>query len=77
VLKFTGDQVEPGTTFNIFNCEKTKIVIEGRCKNVMLSRCKKVDITIDETVSGMEVIKSEQMKVRIVKAVKNISVELC
>jgi len=50
-LTFPAAEVNPGMTFNFFNCEKTKVVIEGKVKNVMLSRCKKMDIKIDETMS--------------------------
>uniref|UniRef100_A0A7S3FX04 C-CAP/cofactor C-like domain-containing protein n=1 Tax=Strombidium rassoulzadegani TaxID=1082188 RepID=A0A7S3FX04_9SPIT len=43
----------------------------------MMSRCKKVDISVTETMSMVEVIKSEQIKVRVIKKVPTVSVELC
>jgi len=50
-LVFPAAEVNPGMTFNFFNCEKTKVVIEGKFKNAMFSRCKKVDFKMDEAVS--------------------------
>jgi len=35
-LTFSAEEVQPGMTFNFFNCEKTKVVVEGKCKNLML-----------------------------------------
>jgi len=43
-IKFNEDEVMPGMTFNLFNCEKTTVIIEGKCKNFMLSRCKNVKL---------------------------------
>jgi hypothetical protein len=43
-LVFPAAEVNTGMTFNFFNCEKTKVVIEGKFKNAMMSRCKNVHI---------------------------------
>lgn len=56
---FPAAEVNPGMAFNLFNCEKTKIVVEGKFKNMMLSRCKKVNVTVEDMISTLEVIKSE------------------
>ena len=76
-ITFSGDEVQPGMTFNFFNCEKTKVVIQGKCKNLMLQRCKKFEIKIDEAVSMLEVIKSEGIKVTVEKRLPQVSIELC
>jgi len=76
-IEFSGDEVQPGMTFNFFNCEKTKVIIVGKCKNLMLQRCKKMDIQIDEALSMMEVIKCEGVKVRIQKKLQTLNIELC
>jgi len=34
-VHFKAEEVQTGMTFNFFNCEKTKIIIEGKCKNIM------------------------------------------
>ena len=73
---FPAAEVNPGMAFNLFNCEKTKIVVEGKFKNMMLSRCKKVQVTVDELISTLEVIKSEDIKVNVSKKCPTISVEL-
>ena len=76
-IEFTEDDVQPGMTFNFFNCTKTKVVIPGKCKNLMLQRCKKMDITINEAMSMMEVIRCEDTKIRIQTKVPCVSIELC
>lgn len=63
-------------TFNFFNCEKTKVIIEGKCKNVMFQRCKKLEVRVDECLSMMEIIKCENSKVFVNKKVPITSVEL-
>lgn len=75
-LHFPAAEVNPGMTFNFFNCEKTKVVIEGKFKNAMLSRCKKMEIKMDECMSMMEILKSENVKMTVDKKCPMISVEL-
>jgi adenylyl cyclase-associated protein len=75
-LTFPASEVNPGMTFNFFNCEKTKVIIEGKFKNVMFSRCKKIDFKMDEAMSMVEIIKSEGMKMHVSKKCPQISIEL-
>lgn len=75
-LVFPAAEVNPGMTFNFFNCEKTKVVIEGKFKNAMFSRCKKVEFKMEECMSMVEIIKSESMKMTVTKKCGCISVEL-
>jgi hypothetical protein len=35
-IVFKEEEVLPGMTFNFFNCEKTKVVVPAKCKNLML-----------------------------------------
>ena len=51
-------------------------MIEGKFKNAMLSRCKKIEIKMDECLSMMEILKSEDVKVTVGKKCPMISVEL-
>lgn len=74
-LEFKEDEVLPGMTFNFFDCNKTKIIIHGKCKNVMMSKCKRVDISIQETMSMVEVLNSEDCKLRVGKKIPTVSVE--
>ena len=75
-LLFPAAEVNPGMTFNFFNCEKTKVVIEGKFKNAMLSRCKKMDIKMDECMSMMEILKCENVKMTVIKKCPMVSIEL-
>jgi len=59
------DEVEMGHMFNFYNCEKTKVVIEGKAKSVLVSRGKRMDLSVTELISGIEVIKSEATKLRV------------
>lgn len=76
-IVFPAAEVNPGMTFNFFNCEKTKVVIEGRFKNLMMSRCKKVQLTMDDCMSMIECMKSETIKISVKKKCPMISIELC
>jgi hypothetical protein len=39
-IKLEEEQVDPKMTYNFFNCERCVIIIPGKIKGVMLSRCK-------------------------------------
>ena len=58
--------------YNFYNCENIKIKIVGKIKGVLLSKCKKVDITVDDIISNVEVIKSDATKFRITTKCQNI-----
>ena len=75
-LIFPAAEVNVGMTFNFFNCEKTKVIIEGKFKNGMLSKCKKMDIKMDEAMSMMEMLRCEGIKLTVIKKCPAISVEL-
>lgn len=76
-VEFSADEVQVGMTFNVFNCEKTTIIINGKFKNCMLSRCKNVKITVEEAISTAEIIKSENIQFKVLKKMPTISVEHC
>lgn len=76
-ITFTADQVNASTTFNFFNCEKCKIIIPGKFKNAMFSRCKKSEITLDSTMSMVEVLKSDDVKLFVNVKIPTISIQVC
>lgn len=63
-ITFDEDDVSNNMAFNLFNCNKTKLVIGGKIRNVMFSRCKRCEVTLDECISMVEVLKSEATKIR-------------
>jgi adenylyl cyclase-associated protein len=75
-LFFPAAEVNSGMTFNFFNCEKTKVVIEGKFKNAMLSKCKKMEIKMEEAMSMMEILRCEDIKLTVTKKCPAVSVEL-
>ena len=76
-VEFKAEEVQVGMTFNVFNCEKTNIIINGKFKNCMLSRCKGVKVTVEEAISTAEIIKSENIRFTVIKKMPTISVEHC
>ena len=76
-IHIKAEEVSIGSMFNFYTCEGTKIIIEGKCKSVLLNKCKKVDITVNELISSMEIIKSDATKVKILTKCPTLSVELC
>lgn len=62
-------------SFCFFDCNKTKVIIEGKCKNVMLQKCKRMDISIDSTMALCEVLKCDAIKVRVQKNVRTVNIE--
>lgn len=75
VITFDEDEVQPGMTFNLFNCDQTTVIIKGRCKNIMLSRCKKTILQVDECMATVEVIKCERCQIKPMVKVPTVSIE--
>ena len=66
-IKFEGADVDGSTSFAFYNCEKINVIIVGKFKTFLFSRCKQVKLTMDESISQGEIIKSERMKVHVNK----------
>lgn len=66
------DDAQPGMSFNFYNCENVKVTIPKKVKSILLSRCKKVDLKFDETIAMVEVIRSDECKVRIMVGNKRV-----
>ena len=75
-ITIEGDAVTTGTTFNFFNCEKTTIIIKGKFKNIVMSRCKKVNLVFDELLSTCELLRCENMKIQINKSCPSLLCEI-
>lgn len=76
-IEFTAEQVQPGMTINIFNCEGSTIKIAGKCKNIMMSKCKKCEFFIEEVMSLVEVMKCDDSKIYALKCIPRVSVQTC
>jgi len=72
-----GDEVKPSSTFNFFNCERTKVIVKGKFKNICLSRCKRVNFEVDSCLSMIEVLKSDTCKVKVNGKIPMMSIEHC
>jgi adenylyl cyclase-associated protein len=74
-ITFEENEVENNMTFNFFNCEKCTVVIKGKFKAAMMNRCKKVDFSLTECISVIEIIRCDDMKLRTAVKVPMINVE--
>jgi len=74
-LKFEGSEVDIGTGFNFFNCERCKVIIVGKFKNFMFQRCKRIQFSVEECVSIGEIINSDDFKVTVQDRLPTVSVE--
>ena len=63
LLKFEGEDVQPNYGFAICKCKDTQIVIDGKCKNVMLEGCQNVKVLVDSVLSSIEVINSKKITI--------------
>lgn len=76
-IVFAAKDVKPNMSFNFFNCEKCDITIEGKSKTAMFSKCKKMNVKIEQTVSMVEIMKGTDSKFTILKSVPQLNVEHC
>lgn len=64
-IVFKEEDVNKSMSFNFYNCEKTKIIIEGKIKSVLFSRCKKCNVTINDMISQTELLRCDAMKINV------------
>lgn len=76
-IKLEEEQVDPKMTYNFFNCERCVIIIPGKIKGVMLSRCKGSKLQCDTVISTVEIIKSNDVKIYPKISMPYISIEGC
>jgi hypothetical protein len=50
-LKLEAHQIDSKMSYNFFNCERCNIVIPGKIKTVLMSRCKGTKLQVDEVIS--------------------------
>ena len=59
-MKFEGDNVQPNYAFVLIKCKDTTLIVDGKCKNVMLESCQNVKIVVDSILANIEVINSKK-----------------
>ena len=74
-IKFEGKDVDNGVMFKFFNCEKCHIVIIGKFKGFLFSRCKRINFQLEDCISLGEMLNCDDMKVTPFKALPCLSVE--
>lgn len=63
------------TAVNVFDCVGCTFIFEGKIKGLMLEKCKKTDVKIEEVIAPVEVINCDTVKVFGYKQLNHVSVE--
>ena len=65
VLKYEGEDVQPNYGYALIKCQDTAIVIEGKCKTIMLESCTNVKLIVNSIVTNVEVINCKKIQVTV------------
>jgi adenylyl cyclase-associated protein len=63
------------TAVNIFDCVDCTFTFEGKIKGLMMEKCKKSTLIVEEVVAPVEVINCDTVKVNGIKQLNHVSVE--
>jgi Adenylate cyclase associated (CAP) C terminal len=74
-LKFEGEDVQPNYGFALIKCSDTTVVIDGKCKTLMLENCSNVKIVCTTILANVEVLNSKKITVTIKEQVPLFSIE--
>lgn len=70
-----GNDLDKNVLVNLYNCTKVKVVLIGKFSNFMLSRCKRVQVFLQECIALGEVINCDDIKVNVETKLPTVSVE--
>ena len=66
VVKFSGEeQVQPNYGWALIKCQDTTVVIEGKCKTIMLENCTNVKVVVDSIMANFEVLNCKKITVTV------------
>jgi hypothetical protein len=65
VLKFTGEEVQSNYGFALIKCTDTTMVVEGKCKTIMLENCQNVKVIVDSIMANVEIINCKKVTVTV------------
>ncbi len=75
LIKFTEEDVRMSYNFMIIKCKDTVVVIEGKCKNVMIENCQNVKVVVNELLAAVEVLNSKKVTVQALKKLPQFIIE--
>jgi len=65
VLKFEGEDAQPNYGYALIKCQDTTLVVEGKCKTIMLENCSNIKIVATSIMANIEVINCKKITVTI------------
>ena len=75
LLKFGGDDVQPNYGFVLVKCKDTQMIVEGKCKNIMLEGCQNVKVLAESILSTIEVLNCKKVTIQVKQQLPQISFE--
>ncbi|TNV79474.1 hypothetical protein FGO68_gene8230 [Halteria grandinella] len=75
VLQFQGEDVEPNYGFALIKCQDTTVVIDGKCKTIMLENCQNIKIVCSSILANIEVLNSKKITVTIRETCPQFNIE--
>ena len=65
VLKFEGEDVQPNSGFALIKCKDTTLVVDGKCKTIMLENCQNVKLIVTSVMANIEVLNCKKITITI------------
>jgi len=76
MLKFSGEEeVYSSFTFMITKCRDTTIVIQGKCKNIVMNECFNVKVVFDSVLATFEIINGKKITVQVQEQLPYLTIE--
>ena len=67
--------VEKNQQILLFKCERTNVIITGKCNNISVNNCKKTNIVFDDAICGIEIVNCQSIKAQANGRVSNVQVD--
>jgi adenylyl cyclase-associated protein len=77
VLKFEGDDVQPNYGFALIKCQDTTLVVDGKCKTLLLENCSNIKIVCSSILASIEILNSKKITVTIKEICPQVNIERC
>ena len=76
VLDFTAEEAQMKSAFFVENCSKCTIKIDkSKIKSVVLSRSENIELVVRDCISGVEIMNSKAVNLRILGAAPSVSID--
>lgn len=64
-MTYEADQIESNYAFAMIKCKDTNLVVNGKCKNIMIENCQNVRIVVESILANIEVINCQKVYVTV------------